>query len=261
MSDLNKFRGSKYAYPSNITSIIESIANDIHNDEYVLFIGLPCHVNLVKKRLSQLKTDKLLTVDIVCGGSTYEDVNTQFVDYLEKKYKSAIVSMNVRYKNPNWTPPFIHVVFKNRKCYCKKFYHTAYGNAFEFIKLGSCYVCRFKGDYHCSDITIGDAWGITQKDIGYNHLGVSVAFVHTVVGDEIMSSLTNFVLYCGNPHFYKENNPRYLYPKKITETSDRFTKNYKEYGLIIGYKKTFSKAKKLLSRIKWLFNKLKDLIK
>lgn len=92
---------------------------------------------------------------------------------------SKVIDFSVRYKNPNWRPPYLRAVFENGKVYSKPFYNTDYGIAFKLYGYPSCYECKFKGENHVSDITIGDYWGINDNDECYNSKGVSVAFVHT----------------------------------------------------------------------------------
>lgn len=74
------------------------------------------------------------------------EVGKQYIDYLEKRYRAKVVEFSVRYKNPNWTPPYLRAVFDNGQVFCKQFYETEYGYAFDKMKRESCYSCNFKGD-------------------------------------------------------------------------------------------------------------------
>ena len=224
------------------------IFEDIVSEKMVLLIGLPCNIAAVIAILQnkEICHDNLITIDLVCGGVTSSEVGKQYVEYLEKKAKSNVVDFSVRYKNPNWTPPYLHAFFSNGKTYCKEFYETEYGYAFEHMKRESCYSCRFKGDKHLSDITIGDAWGLESNDLGYNNLGVSVAFVHTEAGDRLLRELKDVVLFETDPKKMKQSNPRYLTPKQRQSQSKRFTLDFTKYGLIKSCKKAYSVKKRVI---------------
>lgn len=240
--DIQRLCGSKYIYTDN--SEIKwggGIFEDIKSGRMVVLIGLPCNIAGVISTLQNkgIESKNLITVDLVCGGVTPAEVGKQYIEYLEKKNKSSIVEFSVRYKNPNWTPPYLRAVFKNGRVFCKEFYITAYGYAFEHMKRETCYNCRFKGEHYFSDITIGDGWGIDKEDPGYNATGVSVAFVHTEKGNSLLKALRDIVLFEIESEKMKRNNLRYLTPKLKHQSDEQFRIDYLKYGLHKACKKAY----------------------
>lgn len=215
----------------------------------VVLVGLPCNIATVMSTLHNkgIEYRNLITIDLVCGGVTPAEVGKQYIEYLERKNKSNVVELSVRYKNPNWTPPYLHAVFKNGKVFCKEFYETEYGYAFEHMKREACYACRFKGEHHLSDITIGDGWGINKDDPGYNPAGVSVAFVHTEAGDSLLKELQDIVLFEKEPDEMKRSNPRYLTPKPKLQKNEQFQIDFQKYGLYKACKKAYGFKKRIIN--------------
>lgn len=228
-----------------------TIILDILSKKPVVLIGLPCDIASVLTLLKNKNIDgsSLVTIDLVCGGTTLADVGAQYIEYLEKKYKSKLVEFSVRYKNPEWTPPFLRAVFENGMVFCKRFYETDYGYAFEHMKKSACYSCRWKGENHLSDATIGDGWGIDKEDPGYNAAGVSVAFVHTEKGKALLEELQNFSLYEADWNKMEAGNPRYTTPKPRLQKDDQFRADYQKYGLQKACKKACGLKKRLLGSI------------
>lgn len=235
--DVPKLCGSKYIKASlmlkNGESAYEMAAKDLLSDKAVYWFGLPCEIVGLKKYLSAGKVDmsKLVTIDLICHGPTYPEVAKVFIESLERKYKSKIVDFSVRYKNPNWELPYLYAKFKNGKIYCEKFYRTDYGIAFSLYLLPGCYSCRVKGDRICSDITIGDYWGITKADESYNAKGVSVAACHNEKGERLVHSLEEFALFEADEETFLKGNPRYTTPACQTDKAKLFCTNVKKYGL------------------------------
>ena len=262
--DIQKLLGSKYIQADN--SRINSgggLFADIKSGIMTVLIGLPCNIASVISELKKqgIKHDNLITIDLVCGGVTFTEVAKQYVEYLERKNKSTIIDLSVRYKNPDWTPPYFRAVFANGKVFCRKFYETEYGYAFENMKKENCYACRFKGKNHFSDITLGDAWGIKKDDIGYNPCGVSVAFVHTQTGDSLLKELEDIDLYEKDPDQMKRSNPRYLSPKPKLEKNERFRTNFQKYGLNKACRKAYGLKKRMINSMPVGMIKLLRLIK
>ena len=51
----------------------------------------------------------------------------------------------------------------------------------------SCYNCKFKNDFSCADITIGDAWGADTKFDSKN--GISFITTRTTKGEKLLNNL------------------------------------------------------------------------
>lgn len=77
--------------------------DDIKSGSPVVLIGLPCNIATVMSTLQSkgIEHRNLITIDMVCGGATPAAVGKEYIEYLERKNKSKVVELSVRYKNPN----------------------------------------------------------------------------------------------------------------------------------------------------------------
>ncbi len=235
-SDVNLIRGTKYiraekTLPSGL-SLEEEVENTLGTNIAVLCIGLPCEMFHLKGILSKkdISTDNLYILDLVCHGPAYIEIHKAFIDLLEMRYDSKIIDYNVRYKNPYWNPAFIRATFANGKEYVKKLNDSEFGKGFNICPQPCSYSCKFKGDNRASDITIGDFWGITEEDVGYNKYGVSIGFVHTDKADNLLN-IPDFELMDADVEKAMRGNPRYSTVLDKNPAADRFLKLFKEKGL------------------------------
>ena len=255
---IEKLKSSKYIKATLSRGIMDSVVEDLKNQNIVLFIGLPCDVFAIKSYVDKrgIPDDKLLTVDLICRGPTSPLVAKQFIENLEKKNKSKIIDFNVRYKNPLWKPPYLYAKFDNGKTFIDPFYETDYGIAFTMMTENKCYNCKNKGENHTSDVTIGDHhWATETDDVGYNKYGASVALNHTVKGENFVLSLENFNIFPTDIENAVKSNRRYLYPVDKTEATEMFKKNFQEGGLSYAVAKYLTRKQKFKRYIKKVLNR------
>ncbi len=243
LDDLELLKGSKYCETAKeiivennqVKSVFSVLEDMLNEDRLVLFVGLGCDVGAVRSYCDnkRLKTEKLFLVDILCHGPTSATVHRQFVDNLEKKYKSKIQQFTVRYKKEGWTPPYIHVEFESGRVYETRFYDSLYGFAFSNFTRESCYNCKFKGENHKSDMTCGDYWGLTNSMSGWNENGVSIMIVKTERGEELIKMLdgANYHIEEADTAFALENNHMYFECNKKKAYYNQFGKDVSERGL------------------------------
>ena len=116
----------------------------------------------LSRRRPQVFSGKSLR--LICHGPTSAKVHEEYVEWLEKRYRSRIKAFSVRYKEKGWTPPYLRAEFENGQVFMKPFYETEYGMAFAVMARESCYRCPFKGENRRGDIMIGDFWGASESD-------------------------------------------------------------------------------------------------
>ena len=262
LSDLNKMKGSKYIETKKNISLI---LDKLQERREVLFFGLGCDVAAVRALVKKEKIEdsKLFTVDILCHGPSSEDVLKGFVADLERKYRSRIINLSMRYKKEGWTPSYVRAEFENNKVYEELFEYTDFGYAFSTYALPRCTSCKFKGENHQGDICIGDYWGITQKMSGYNKNGVSVIIVQTLKGEELLSILDDdFIMQKADYDLALRNNPMYVKSRmqgsdyELYKALDKKESLYSALNQLTGYrvwKKSVGKIKikrKVLNHIR-----------
>lgn len=229
-------RGTKYIRAEKKLDsgniMVNEIAEQLTNGIKVLCIGLPCEMYSLKSALikKNAEVNKLYILDLVCHGPAIGEIHEAFIDLLENRHQSKIVEYNVRYKNPYWSPAFIKARFDNGEEYVKKLNDSEFGKGFNICPQPCSYTCKFKGDNRCSDITIGDYWGITELDKEYNQYGVSIGFVHTEKAKELLH-LPDFELMSADTQKALKGNPRYSTPLDKNPDADRFYRLFKAKGL------------------------------
>lgn len=232
LNEIYKFRSSKYIKVNLSNEVKKQIAEDIKSGNKVLFIGIACDTVKIKNMVKSLglNDENVIYVDLVCNGPADPEIAVQFVDLLEKRYKSKIKSFNARYKNGEWGIPYLRVEFESGKVFLEKLYNTYYGIAFENMCDEVCYHCPYKGEDHKSDIVIGNLNGLNKKHPFYNKLGVSFAVTNTDGGDEFLKSLDNFRLFRFDEKKLFDGTVRDRSEEQIKENL-RFKENFKKYGL------------------------------
>lgn len=87
-------RKSKYLQ-SEIWSVYTSLLQDIKQGKQVLFVGTPCQVAAIKKRIN---SENLYTLDLICHGVSNSKIIRSYVKSMEKRYESKIQKLWFRYK-------------------------------------------------------------------------------------------------------------------------------------------------------------------
>ncbi len=190
--DLTKFQKSKYIV-SNPEAIYKSIKEQLDAERFVLFSGAPCQVAGLTCYLNG-KYDKLITVDFVCGGMPSLRFWQEHKCFLEKKYKSKIISVDFRSKRHGWGKGYLDIQFSNGKQYFKRDFLDSYYHCFydEHISVrSSCLTCAFH-DNHFSDITIADFWGYGNAGVSDVSKGVSLLVANSQKGDSLIQDTHDF---------------------------------------------------------------------
>lgn len=174
---INKMRGSKYI-PSNPADIVKEIANS--ND--VLFVGLPCQIETLKKGIN---TDKILLCDLRCHGLPYVDAYETYLKDVSRGRK--IKSIRFRDKKYGWSNSICMVIeFEDGSIYRgdkrkDKFLkdYLSYENVQK-----RCISCNRQ---NTGDITLADFWGVPA--CLKNDMGTSLVMINTEKGKRFFDSV------------------------------------------------------------------------
>ncbi|SFG64960.1 Coenzyme F420 hydrogenase/dehydrogenase, beta subunit C-terminal domain [Oribacterium sp. WCC10] len=191
-------QGSKYVQ-SSLSTTFRSIISRLRNYESVLFVGTPCQCAGLVSLVNETKTPRthLYVIDFVCHGVPGRVAWNGY-----KKSKSLegnnIASINMRDKSTGWTygnyawkeimdNGSTTVTPRRQNPYMK-------GMLANLYLRPSCYSCSFKGVNRCTDITLGDYWGV------WDHLpemddnkGTSLVLVHTEQGMRLFEGITDSI--------------------------------------------------------------------
>ena len=190
--DLPKLRSSKYlqSHTQGLYNQIESLLRD---GKKVLVCGTPCQMASLRTYLQE-DYDNLIICDFICYANNSPKVFRKYLDALERRYGSQIVSAQAKNKEFGWRSLTFKAKFANGKVYYGDRHHDDYFRAYMVAKCCSrpaCYACKFKGFPRISDITLGDFWGIEQVDNSIdNDTGTSAVIINSPKGAAFFKSVT-----------------------------------------------------------------------
>ena len=227
----NKFRGSKYVQ-SDMKDVFHIIKKQLKSNCIVFFTGTPCQVAAVVKYINQigLKSDRLITNDIVCHGVSSPLLWSNYLEFIERDKK--LKSYTFRYKEKGWRGYNIKAEFVNGKSKINtpdiKIYSYIYSS--NLALRPSCYYCKFANLKRPSDITIGDFWGIEKimPEID-DDKGVSLVLINTSKGKEIFEKAMND-LEVWKSNVYDCLQPNLIRPTERPDKREQFWRDYYEKG-------------------------------
>ncbi len=211
---ISKFRGSKYVQ-SRIGNSYKQAEQFLKKGRIVLFSGTPCQIAGLTKFLKK-DYNNLFKVDIICHGVPSPLVFKKYIDekiiqiQMEIKDKHNVYCMDgnkecvkikeisFRDKRNGWKNFGFNMVVSYADGETKSYYEPKDKNLFikgflhNIYLRPSCYCCRFKSFRTCSDLTLGDYWGI---DACFDDdKGTSVITINTDRGKHLCSAIKNVCL-------------------------------------------------------------------
>lgn len=206
--ELEKIRNSKYIQ-SDSGHCFKEIKERLVLGEKVLFVGTPCQVAGLKSFLFR-PYENLYTIDLVCHGVYSHKLLAEEVAYWEKSLKGKVEQFRFRSKE---VFPWSHggvinfdlVDKRGNKKHVErhgKFSPTyrcyAYsGDGLNYNLRKCCYSCAFRDEKRYGDLTVGDAWMISEKYLDWNQTncnrGVSLTLTNTPKGVAMMDGVSSKV--------------------------------------------------------------------
>lgn len=194
ISQLQEMRGSKFVQ-SDLGFTYKEIKQELKNEKLVLFSGTPCQVNGLLSYLKG-KPSNLICIDFVCRGVPSPGLWKNYVQYMEREYKSKMTGARFKHKTYGYHTTTMKVDFANGKTYYGSGRVDPYMKAFvnELSSRPSCASCAFKGIERPSDITLFDCYeyskitGKSDDDRGYSSI-----FVHTQKGKQLLKKIEDSV--------------------------------------------------------------------
>ncbi len=164
--DLSLLKGSKYVQ-SNINGSLALAKRDLENGKTVLFFGSPCQIAGLKKYLNR-DYENLIAVDLLCHGVPSQKMLFEHIGDSAKS--SALISFR---ESAGY---FLNVSVDGENVFRKPSAEDSYYSCFfgNLTLRDSCHDCSFAKVERCSDITIGDFWGLGKDSTLHNKNGVSV---------------------------------------------------------------------------------------
>lgn len=233
----DEFKGSKYVQ-SDLNTVFVQIKNDLKQGLYVLFSGTPCQTSGLQSYLKKLRVnvEKLFVIDLVCHGVPAPYIWRDYLEYVERKRKKKVLSINFRDKSKcGWTSHKESFTFSDKTVVCST-YSDLFCKCIMFRH--SCGNCYFTNLNRPSDVTIADFWGWEKVDAGFNadDKGVSLLLINSSKGKFWFNQIKNQVNFLSTDveHCLQ---PNLKYPSVIHSLRNQFEEDYIKKGFIYVGKK------------------------
>lgn len=192
IDDIKPLMGSKYLDTKPISQeIIKNINNYLNNNKKVLFVGRPCQIYGIKNKINH---PNLYCVEISCFGVPIDETWINYKNKIEKEHNSNIISVQFRNKIYGWNNYAVRIVFDNGDIILDEHLNNSYIKEYLSKKhlKSKCLNCKFdRGISTCSDLQIGDAWGV-KRIIDDDNMGTSICISYTNKGDDLLNSINKY---------------------------------------------------------------------
>lgn len=245
IEDLPRLQGSKYVQSSMNSSFLK-IKSELQTGRTVLFCGVPCQVEALKRFLGR-SYENLLVVDIVCHGVPSNRMLKDYLAFLADKKQMEIQSIQFRTKTKGQNVygeiayrQFSHtgeIAYRQEPLISyKSSYYKLFLNCQTF--RDSCYHCKFAGTKRPGDISLCDYWGIEDehpdfvKEVEKEGLaGISAIMLNTNAGLAFFERLKQeFLLRESTVEQVAKHNPQLQAPSVETAERKQVLDCYRQSG-------------------------------
>lgn len=195
IEELIAFQGSKYVQ-SNPGLVYRQIKKNLSEGVKVLFVGVPCQVDGLKKYLNK-EYSNLVTIDIICHGVPSPKLWREYLSELEIRQQAKAFNVSFRFKKPNWTRFSLKVDFDNNKTVVNSKFDDPYLIAFlkEISMRENCHFCEYTSISRTGDITLADFWGYHSYDFKMRNTekGISLVLINSEKGKMIFNEIQDAI--------------------------------------------------------------------
>lgn len=196
-ADLWKLQGSKYLQ-SELGTSYEEVGALLRENRLVCFSGTPCQVAGLRAWLGG-DNPNLITVDVLCHGVPSPGVWSAYLSSVLRGRKEKLSGISFRDKSNGWSEFCIKMDFQSGRRMLRKQKQDLYFRAFlsNLTLRKSCYRCQYKGTDDCSDISLGDFWGIGKINPLLNdERGVSLVVIRSGKAQQIWDNIACRLRFC-----------------------------------------------------------------
>ena len=179
---LSALRGAKYA-ESDVGDSFRQVKALLSQGRQVLFSGTPCQCAGLRAFLGKDEPN-LLLVDLVCRGVSSPTVWAQYLSWRSEQTADGHrpVSVNLCSKDRGWNTPSADIRWPYGRNYLATGREDPFLRAWngDLCLRPSCHRCAAKGLNRCSDVTLGNYWGVGDQLPSMNdNKGTSIVLLHS----------------------------------------------------------------------------------
>lgn len=257
-ADLYKLQGSKYVH-SYVKNSFKEVKRDLLSNRPVIFFGTPCQIAGLKLFLKR-EYSKLYLVDLICHGVSSQKFLADEINYLVGDKSIDAISFRgtdgFKFKM-YYDNKLVKEVLMGHSLYYIGFMHS-------ITYRENCYHCKFAQPKRCSDITIGDFWGIGEEnECNYkqdSNLGISAVLPITSKGKNLLENVKEDIFLDRRTVSEAINgNDQLRRPSMRHKNVNMFRKQYSKVGFQNAVKKSIytdiikQKIKNILKKNKLLY--------
>ena len=246
-------QGSKYSQ-SNVGSCYNQARENLKSGRKVLFSGTPCQIAALRSVLGR-DYPNLLCVDIICHSVPSPKVWQTYLRNTEEQTGKKVVRANFRDKRDGWKNYYLCTHMNDGREALRQGNDNYYMKAFiqGLSTRPSCYDCKFKGQNHIGDITLGDFWGVESLcPEAFYEKGTSLVLIQNEKGqaayDKIASELESLPI---NASKALQGNPAYCVASQPHRNRDVFFRQLECESLEDLVACLLKPTKKEIMRQKW----------
>ena len=254
-----RIKGSKYVQ-SYIGNSFSQVKDDLKEGKLVLFTGTPCQIAGLKSFLHK-DYSNLILVEIICFGNAPSHYLADHVDYLCKKYSLDNNNLQILFRQKGETTADLKYgsfFYKQGKLVKSLFspddgYHFGFRQGYYLRE--NCFQCRYAKHERCSDITIGDFWGLGKDSPMNEYRNVSVLLINTEKGEKLFEKSKSKLIIEERPLNEAFRNPHFNGPASKPNGWADIRRDYNSYGYEYMFNKHVKpairryKCKRLLNKI------------
>ena len=222
----------------------------------VLFCATPCQCAGLHQFLGR-DCEGLLICDFVCGGLPSHQIYQTYLSDLERRYGSAVQSVDFRPKTHGWKRYVMRLRFANGKERIRLGTEDPYLSSFlhgKYTVRDYCLNCKFP-ECHASDLTIADFW-LHEKLSNLRHEdGISLILCNTAKGERAIDSIREQYELAELDVEAASYNNHVQTSEKRRQNHDAFLECYRKEGLEAAFQ-SFSPASVQSKTKDWLVRTL-----
>jgi len=189
-ADIHRLRGPK-PVQSDISDSYRLVRHCLERGRRVLFTGTPCQVDGLYRYLGE-HPEKLLTVDILCGGAPSPGVWEHLVRSMTYIKQKKPLSVSFCAKLEGEKDRRFRVEFEGGSAYDAPLPKSelGYGLRRRLFLRPSCHTCAYTNLNRPADFTLGDFWGLRPDELPeQQEKGISLLLVNTAHGSHVFDQL------------------------------------------------------------------------
>ena len=192
LQDLPQLLKSKYVQ-CDFSDSFKLVEKDLKSGLKVFYSGTACAIQGLINYLDTKKvaTENLLTCDLICHGVPSRLIVKDYINRIEKKNNSKVISHLYRDKSFGWGSHIEKYELENNRNITNNDMPILLSKGYSVSP--TCFKCEFTTPTRITDMSIGDFWTLDKvgmSRVQFNN-GISVVLVRNAILENVVTDLAN----------------------------------------------------------------------